>query len=113
VISCPDRPYNGIYLFTNMGSNADPVYDRAVWLGPGLRELTAADFDGDGGIDLVTSGGYFSDFRRYRLSRFVEVQLDRNYFIGRDDMWQPFDWDGDGRIDLLIGRQRLARLRMG
>ena len=103
VISCPDRPYNGTYLFTNIGSNADPLYDRAEWLGPGQKELTAADFDGDGRLDLVTSGGYFSDFRQNRMARFVEVKLDRSYFIGRDDMWQPFDWDGDGRIDLLTG----------
>jgi hypothetical protein len=103
VISCPDRPYNGIYLFVNIGSNADPLYDRAEWLGPSVKELTAADVNGDGNIDLVTTGGYYSDFRRYRLSRFVPVPLKRNYFIGRDDMWQPFDWDGDGRIDLLTG----------
>ena len=103
VIACPDRPYNGTYLFTNIGSNEKPLFDRAFWLGPGLRELTAADFDGDGTIDLVTTGGYYADFRRNRLSRFVEIRLERDYHIGRDDMWQPFDWDGDGRIDLLTG----------
>lgn len=103
VITCPDRPYNGIYLFVNIGSNAEPLYDRAQWLGPARRELTAADFDGDGAMDLVTSGGYYSDFRRNRLSKFVEVKLERSYHVGRDDMWQPFDWDGDGRIDLLTG----------
>ena len=103
VISCPDRPYNGIYLFVNIGSNADPLYDRAEWLGPSAKELTAADFNGDGNLDLVTTGGYYSDFRRYRLSHFVPVPLKRSYHIGRDDMWQPFDWDGDGRIDLLTG----------
>lgn len=103
VISCPDRPYNGTYLFLNIGSNAAPLYDRALRLGPGLRELTAADFNGDGAIDLVTTGGYYSDFRRHRLARFVEIKLQRPYHIGRDDMWQPYDWDGDGRIDLLTG----------
>lgn len=103
VISCPDRPYNGIYLFVNIGSNANALFDRAEWLGPARRELAAADFDGDGNIDLVTSGGYYSDFRRNRLAQFVEVKLKRDYHVGRDDMWQPFDWDGDSRIDLLTG----------
>lgn len=103
VIACPDRPYNGTYLFVNRGSNLDPLFERAEWLGPGLKELTAADFNGDGAADLVTIGGYYSDFRRNRLSRFVKVTPVRDYFIGRDEMWQPFDWDGDGRIDLLVG----------
>lgn len=103
VIACPDRPYNGLYLFTNIGSNREPLYDRAEWLGPGFRELTAADFNGDGAMDLVTTGGYYSDFVRNRLRQFVRIKLDRHYYVSRDNMWQPFDWDGDGRIDLLTG----------
>ncbi len=103
IVSCADRPSNGIYLFRNIGSNARPLFDRAEWLGPGKKDLVAADFNGDGAIDLVTSGGYYSDVRRNRLSRFVPVKLDRDYHVGRDDLWYPVDWDGDGRIDLLVG----------
>ncbi|MGH9662066.1 MAG: FG-GAP repeat domain-containing protein, partial [Bryobacteraceae bacterium] len=69
----------------------------------GLKDLVAADFNGDGAVDLVTSGGYYSDVKRHRMSRFVRVPLDRDYHVGRDDLWHPADWDGDGRIDLLIG----------
>jgi hypothetical protein len=31
------------------------------------------------------------------------VKLDRDYHIGRDDLWYPVDWDRDGTIDLLTG----------
>jgi hypothetical protein len=103
VTACADRPSNGIYLFRNLRTNADPLFDRGEWLGPSRKDMVAADFDGDGAIDLVVSGGYFSDVRRNRLSRFVPVRLERAYHVGRDDLWYPFDWDGAGRIDLLIG----------
>jgi hypothetical protein len=103
IVSCSDRPSNGIYLFRNVSTNAQPLFDRAEWLGPGKKDLVAADFDGDGAIDLVSSGGYYSDVRRNRLTRFVPVKLERHYHVGRDDLWYPVDWDGDGRIDVLVG----------
>jgi hypothetical protein len=103
LVGCADRPYNGIYLFHNLGTNAQPLFDRAEWLGPGGKDLVAADFNGDGRIDLVVSGGYYSDVRAHRLSRFVKVALPRTYHVGRDDLWNPVDWDGDGRIDVLVG----------
>ena len=103
IVGCTDRPSNGIYLFRNLGTNREPLFDRAVWLGPGKKDLLVADFNGDGLPDLVTGGGYFSDVRRNALSRFVEVKLARGYHVGRDDLWHPVDWDRDGRIDLLVG----------
>lgn len=103
IVGCSDRPYNGIYLFKNIGNNAKPLFDRAEWLGPGKKDLVAADFNGDGAVDIVISGGYYSDVKRNRLSKFVPVKLKRDYHIGRDDLWHPVDWDGDGRIDILAG----------
>lgn len=103
IVSCTDRPYNGVYLFRNIRTNSEPLFDRAEWMGPGLKDLVAADANGDGAIDLVVSGGYYSDVRAYRLDKFVAVNIERNYHVGRDDLWYPVDWDGDGAIDLLNG----------
>jgi hypothetical protein len=103
IVSCAGRPYRGIYLFRNTGSNAAPVFARGEWMGDGKKDLVAADFNGDGAVDLVISGGYYSDVKRNRLRRFVSVNVPRSYHVGRDDLWHPADWDGDGRIDLLIG----------
>lgn len=103
IVGSTDRPYNGIFLFNNLGSNAAPLFDRAEWLGPGKPNLVAAEFNGDGKTDLVVSGGYYSDVRANRLSKFVPVDLARSYHVGRDDLWYPVDWDRDGKIDVLVG----------
>jgi hypothetical protein len=71
IVGCADRPYNGIYLFRNIGTATQPLFDRAEWLGPGKKDLVAADFNGDGHVDLVISGGYYNDVKRNRLSKFV------------------------------------------
>ena len=102
VVSCAG-PSAGTYLFRNLGGNQEPLFDRGEWLGPRGKELVAADFNGDGAIDLVISGGYYSDVRKNRLAAFVPVKLPRSYWVGRDDFWYPVDWDGDGRIDVLAG----------
>ncbi|MBM3726490.1 MAG: VCBS repeat-containing protein [Acidobacteria bacterium] len=103
VIGCADRPSNGTYLFENIGSNAQPLYARGLWMGPGHRALAAADYNGDGAMDIVVNGGYYSDAPRNRMARFVPIKLERTYHVGRDDHWMPADWDGDGRMDLLVG----------
>lgn len=103
IVGCPDHPYNGTYLFENIGSNEKPLFDRAEWLGPGRKDLVAADFNGDSALDIVVSGGYYSNVRKNRLSRFVPVELKRDHHIGRSDLWNPVDWDGDGKIDLITG----------
>lgn len=99
IVGCTDRPYSGTYLFTNLGG----YFSKAEWIGKAAKDAVVADFNGDGKLDLVTTGGYYSDVKRNRMQAWVPVTVPRDYWIGRDDLWYPTDWDGDGRIDLLIG----------
>lgn len=103
ILSSPDRPYNGIYYFHNIGQAGQPLYARGEWWGPAKADLVAADANGDGRTDLVYRGGYFDDVRANRLSKPVAIPLPRDYHVGRDDFYFPVDWDGDGRIDILNG----------
>ena len=103
VLSSPDRPYNGIYYFKNIGTREKPFFARGEWWGPAKPDLLATDFNGDGRLDLVYRGGYFSDAATNHLSKPVEVKLPRDYHVGRDDFFFPVDWDHDGKIDVLNG----------
>jgi hypothetical protein len=103
LVSSVSSSYNGIFLFRNVGTNEKPLFDRGEWLAKGAPGLVAADFNGDGAMDLVVTGGYYSDVRKNGLSVFVPIKLPRSYWVGRDDYWYPVDWDGDGKIDVLAG----------
>ena len=104
LVASPDRPYNGTYFFRNIGSAAEPLYDRAIWLGPAVKDLAVGDVDGDGKLDATGAGGrWYSDVRRSGFNRPQSFNLKRSYHVGRDDLWIPADWDGDGKIDLLNG----------
>jgi VCBS repeat protein len=103
IVGCADRPYNGTYLFRNIGTQAEPLFAPAERLGKGLKDMVVADLNGDGAPDLVVSGGYYDDVRRNRMDKYVALPIQRSYHVGRDDLWFPVDWDHDGRIDLLNG----------
>ncbi len=104
IVASPDRPYNGTFFFRNIGSQAAPLYDSAVYLAPPLKNLAIGDVDGDGRLDATSAGGrWFSDIRRNQFNEPRVFNLKRSYHVGRDDVWLPVDWDGDGKVDLLNG----------
>jgi len=104
VVSCPDVPYNGTYLFENTSGNEKfPVFERAVRVGPGIRNTTIS-YLADGWHFLTPGARYASaDFRNSGFDKPVEIPFKPEFHIGRDNQWKLVDYDGDGALDLIVG----------
>ena len=47
LVSCPDKPYKGLYLFTNIGTLDKPLFDKAVKLhDKGMNNIRLSEVDG-------------------------------------------------------------------
>lgn len=89
-----------------VGSSPDKPYDFDTMQGP-RTSLVAADFDGDGNVDIVVNdvyGHYYfcrrGDHGKEPLVESQELLAD----IGGYATTCVVDWDGDGAIDLLVSK---------
>jgi hypothetical protein len=111
-----------VFVLRNAGTDDAPRYEKAIRLDAGGKPLETfgmpspcfADYDGDGDLDLVC--GEFVDKLTYFEN--VGTRTAPKYAAGKriaDDAGKPmeidacmiapmpYDWDGDGDMDLLVG----------
>lgn len=102
VVSCPDTPYNGTYLFENTsGKQTYPVFKPAVRLADGMRNSTVSYLDGN--WRFLTPGAHYPDFRNSGYEKPVALPFTPPFHVGRDNQWKLVDYDGDGVLDLIVG----------
>ncbi|HJO09375.1 MAG TPA: FG-GAP-like repeat-containing protein, partial [Verrucomicrobiota bacterium] len=104
LVSCPDRPSNGIYFFENPGGGgAMPVFKPGVRLGKGYRNIGVSRVDGSDRI--LIPGREFVGFRKKGFAKSVSLFSKGNIHLNnvRNNVWQFADYDGDDRFDLVIG----------
>ncbi|MBO9613214.1 MAG: VCBS repeat-containing protein [Dyadobacter sp.] len=107
------KPYHGVYIFLNKGN----FQFEKSWFYPvnGATKAVAADFDGDGDLDLA-SIAFFADLVDNPREKFLYF---RNESSKSALKFQPFsppvarygrwicmdvkDWDGDGDPDIVLG----------
>ena len=98
VVSCPDVPFNGTYLFENPGppGNKLPVFKPPVRVGPGLDNVQVSYVDGGPAhIDPAVEwknflGGKFAD----SAPIYPRANIHANKV--RENQWRYVDYDGDG-----------------
>ncbi|MBM4088838.1 MAG: VCBS repeat-containing protein [Planctomycetes bacterium] len=104
VVSCPDVPFRGTYLFENPGGDRKmPVFKAPVLVGPGISNITLSTATPEPRI--LTPGFELVDFRKERLEKSVRIHATSNVHPNRvrANQWRYADYDGDGAMDLIVG----------
>lgn len=107
VVSCPDKPYKGLYLFINIGTQDEPLFDRAVKISDrGLNNIKLSQVDGRSYV--MSKGAEYPDFFKAPYARKEKIEyegerLDNGIKRSRSNMWSYVDWDGDGDRDIIVG----------
>jgi FG-GAP-like repeat len=117
IVSCPDKPSNGIWLFEN--TTGDTARDKFPVFQPARRLSKAVHYVMpsfvDGRLRVLTPGNEYPDFLRTGLLKPValDVPLPIHTPRGtapqargnkiRHNQWRYADYDGDGAVDLIVG----------
>ena len=109
----PHKPYHGLRLYLNDGKN----HFKESWFHPmeGAYNARAADFDGDGDLDIAAIA-FFPDFARNPVESFIylehvgagnEFRFEAHTLseanAGRWMTMDAGDLDGDGDADIVLG----------
>jgi hypothetical protein len=104
------KPYHGVYIFKNMGN----WNFQQKWFYPinGCTKAIAADFDGDGDLDIMTSA-YFADLKNDPAESCVYFEQVGPFDFkahaipiskyGRWFTMEMGDYNNDGKPDIILG----------
>lgn len=114
LVSCPDKPSNGVWLFENQSGPGTemPVFAAGRRLGPTQHYVTPSYVDG--GLRVLRTNTEWPDVTRTGLAPGREITLPlpvtaHTTLFGtqpkgqriRHNVWKYVDFDGDGALDIV------------
>ena len=115
IVSCPDKPSNGVWLFENtQGDTAThkmPVFEPAKFLSRTVHYVMPSYVDG--GMRVLAPGSEYADFTKVGLAQKTKLPIESNFHkpLGtqpkgpkvRHNQWRYADYNGDDVLDLVVG----------
>lgn len=106
VVSCPDVPYNGTWIFENSDGNVKfPVFKPGVRVGKGMKNLQVSYVDEHPRV--LDSSREFVDFFGKDFSQTKQIhstdRIHNSKGNQRFNVWSYVDYDGDGLTDIMVG----------
>jgi hypothetical protein len=115
IVSCPDKPSNGVWLFENtQGDTADhkmPVFEPAKFLSRTVHYVMPSYVDG--GMRVLSPGAEYVDFAKVGLAQKTKLPIESNFHKPqgtqpkgpkvRHNQWRYADYNGDNVLDLVVG----------
>ncbi len=117
IVSCPDKPFNGVWLFENVdGDTAQhkfPVFKPPVRLSKTIHYVLPSYVDNR--LRVLTPGVEYDDFVSHGLRNAIPLAAPKTIHTPtgnapgargnkiRHNQWRYADYDGDGALDLVVG----------
>ena len=115
IVSCPDKPSNGVWFFENTAGdtakNKMPVFKPARRLSATRHYVMPSYVNGK--LRVLTPGQEYADFARAGLQHPQPLSVKENFYQPegkqpkgpkvRHNQWRYADYDGDGALDLITG----------
>jgi hypothetical protein len=108
VVSCPDKPSNGLYFFENPTQDPSvkmPVFKPGVHIAKTGHNIQISYVKGEARI--LRENLEYVDFRTNQFSRLDKIYPTSKIHQGkgrtRANMWRYVDWEQDGDQDIIVG----------
>ncbi|MCZ2342775.1 MAG: VCBS repeat-containing protein [Bacteroidales bacterium] len=115
IVSCPDKPSNGIWFFENTTGDtarqAMPIFQPPQRLSATVHYVMPSWVDGQ--LRVLSPGFEYPQFRQAGLQKRTRLPVPANWYKPRwkqpkgpkvrHNQWRYADYDGDGVADLVVG----------
>jgi hypothetical protein len=114
IVSCPDKPSNGVYFFENTtgdtSKNKMPVFKPGKHLSKTTTYLMPSYVDGK--MRVLSPGKEYTDYAKTGITTATELPIPAKFHKPqgkqpkgpkmRHNQWRYTDYDGDGAVDLMV-----------